>query len=150
MANTHVGLRVEFKNRLGETRVIKGTRTGLRVERVGDTVQSILSPVIAKLLGKKIRKTRKEKGLTLKQVGDRAGFNFPKTRMFEIETAAAYRKDSNPQPIKMSTLYAIAYALKTTPQRLLPSMRNVMKESGIQEATLTRLTSTRIEGAAKK
>ncbi len=143
MANTHDGLRVEFKNRYGETRVINGTRKGLRVERVGDTVLSILSPVIALLLGKKIRKIRKEKGLTLKQVGDRAGFNYSKNRMFEIENATAYRKDSNPQPIKMSTLYAIAYALKTTPTRLLPSMEDVMKESRIQEATLTRLISIR-------
>lgn len=134
---------VTFENSFGEEKTLRKT------ERRGWQVQQDIGPIGAmgrstgRLIGEKIRKIRTEKGMTMRELGIQVLPGYSdyaiKVRIQEIETASKYRKDGQTYGIRIGTLYAIAFALGVTPSSLLPSMEEVMKESGVKLAAKDQL-----------
>lgn len=126
---------VKFEDKYGDEKIIHLTRSGLRVKRTKNTVSLALNAKAAELTSKNIKRKRQELGLTLEDVIIKAGIvsTTPKSRMWEIENNTAKGG------MRLGTLYALAIALNCTPQDLLPSMENVIAESGVeitQQATV--------------
>lgn len=117
----------EFENRYGEKKVIHVTRSGLRVRNNRSTVALELNRKIAVIVGQKIKDRRLELGLSLEEACIRSGLSSttPKSRMWEIENCQAQ------QGLKLGTLYALAIGLETTPDKLLPSLEDVLDETNV-------------------
>ena len=136
MRQTSVGVKsiepkeiAEFENRYGEKKVIRLTRSGLRVKNNTSTVTLELNRKIAELLSANIKKRRLELGLTLEQVAIRSGITSgsPKNRMWEIENNLAKNG------VRFGTLYALSLALEIEPQKLMPSMEDVLQDAKVAE-----------------
>lgn len=121
----------QFVNDLGETRVIhrpKGkTRASLRLLKETDSVTHRLNRAAAILTGQRIKARRTEIGMTLEQLGVRAGLkaNPVKVYVFSIERAA--RREG----VRFGTLYAIALALDCQVWDLLPTTDDVRDAAGV-------------------
>jgi transcriptional regulator with XRE-family HTH domain len=90
---------------------------------------------VADLTAAKIKARRIELNLTLEDVCVKAGMASatPKSRMWEIENCQAKHG------IRFGTLYAIAIALETTPQQLLPTIDEVLAGAIVTSVTETTL-----------
>jgi DNA-binding Xre family transcriptional regulator len=126
-----------FVNDLGETRIIhrpRGkTQASLRLLKETDTVSHRLNRAAAVLVGQRIKARRIEAGMTLEQLGVRAGLtgNPVKVYVFSIEKAARR------QGIRFGTLYAIALALGCSISDLMPTPEEVQAAAGVSlQATL--------------
>jgi len=124
-----------FENRFGETKVIRLTRSGLRVQNNQSTAVLELNRRIAGLLAANIKARRVELGMTLEQVCVASGLvsPTPKSRMWEIENNLAGNG------LRLGTVYALAIALQTTPDALLPTLDEVMAGGSVQQVSETRL-----------
>jgi len=126
----------EFVNELGETRIIhrpKGPRVGsLRVLNPSNSPALRLNRAAASLIGERIRSSRLAAGMTLEQLGVRAGLkgNPVKTYVFAIE------KGKRGEGIRFGTLYAIALALECDVSDLLPTPREVADAAGVAIKTI--------------
>ena len=132
MPNTHEGIVATYKNHYGETKKVRRTRFGWRVEYESPTDIIRLGRAIGAKLGVNIRKARQGAGMTMDELGRKAGLSQhkPKHRIFEIEKAATRRTNGDtetcPQSIKLGTLYALAAALDVEPASLLPPLNEVL------------------------
>lgn len=139
----HVGSRkvteetelASFENRYGEKKIIHITRSGLRVKNNRSTVVIELNRKIAVMMGVNIKKRRLELGLTLEDVCIKAGLSSttPKSRIWEIENSQAK------QGLRFGTLYALSIALETTPEKLMPTLEDVLDGAGIISVSETTL-----------
>ena len=117
----------EFENRYGERKVIRLTRSGLRVKNNSSTVALELNRRVSTLLANNIKARRVALGLTLDQVALKSGITGGKNRMWEIENCLAKNG------LRFGTLYALAMALEISPQMLMPSLADVLQEAKVAE-----------------
>lgn len=121
----------EFQNELGETRIVhrpKGRNVGsLRILKQSDSASHRLNRAAAVLIGARIKAARLSRGMTLEQLGERAGLkgNPVKVYMFSIEKAA--RREG----IRFGTLYAIALALDCSIDELMPPTKEVRQAANV-------------------
>lgn len=120
-----------FLNKAGQPRELRKTRHGWQIKKGVNTVPRMLSRGVAHLLGPKIRKVRRKVGMGPTELALRMGYtsyNIPKMRIYEIEKG---RLGDGNHSIRLGTLYAIAAALGVEVAVLLPSVKEVMSESGV-------------------
>lgn len=128
--NTNANIVATFQDRFGEERKIHATRHGLKVKRRTDTNCQVLSKAISGYIGERIRAVRQRKGMTMEELGLRAGLttggNF-KQRVYEIE------HNQRSIGIRFGTVYQIAIALDVAIEDLMPSTDavKVMTGSGL-------------------
>jgi DNA-binding Xre family transcriptional regulator len=132
---THGKELASFDNKYGEKKIIHITRSGLRVKNNSSTVVLELNKKVAELTAIKIKTRRLELNLSLEELCSKAGIASatPKSRMWEIENNSAKHG------LRFGTLYALAIALETTPQNLMPTVEDVMrgaKIDSVNEKTL--------------
>lgn len=135
--NSNDGMVIKFKDKYGDTRVIRGTRRGLQLQRREYTVSLYLMPVIGRIVGQKIRDERQKAGLSGAELCIKAGLAFgrhPKHRMYEIE------HNTRPHGVKLGTLYAIAAALNIEIGALLPTRQELYDVVGINQSEVTPFT----------
>ena len=121
----------EFVNELGERRIIhrpKGKSAGsLRILNPSNSPALRLNRAAAKLIGARIREARLAAGMTLEELGTRAGLkgNPVKNYVFAIERGARQ------EGIRFGTLYAIALGLNVSVSELMPSAQDVSEAAGV-------------------
>lgn len=118
-----------FEDRFGETRKLRKTRHGWQLARNESTIPIHLARVVAKIIGRKVKAKRIERGLTLEKLATQAGLRTgtPKTRMWEIENnVRAYG-------VRLGTLYALAIALSVDVCELLPTTEEVYKKAKLKK-----------------
>lgn len=142
MQADHRGIRdhgdvATFTDKFGEERVVHRTRHGLKVKRTTKTPVLQMNPVVAGMIGARIRELRKERGWTLKELAIRSGMEsgWPKDRMWAIENAT--RKEG----MRLGTIYAIAMALGVEVTDLMPPVADVRRAAGVREITVPSLES---------
>ena len=123
--NTNLGKEAICTDRYGDERVLRKTRHGWQLKRDGDSYSDILTPVISKIIGEKIRQIRLSKGLSADELARRVGFSGskPKGRIYEIE------KTPRKYGIRLATLYVIATALECEVIELIPSLQKIKEQS---------------------
>lgn len=117
-----------FTTPTGDVRVIHKTRRGLSVKRERSTNVLALTNAAAPLIGKRIREARLRAGLSLEEVGRRAGFRNAnlKNYVWALENPLA----SDRGAFRFGTLYALSFALGVSPHDLLPSTSEVLAAAG--------------------
>lgn len=118
-----------FVDKYGEERTIHKTRHGLRVKRENVTPILALNPVVAGLIGERVRALRIERGWELAELAHRIGVRggHPKNRMWEIE------RGTRGEGIRLGTLYALAIALGVEVTDLMPTVDEVAELARVQE-----------------
>ncbi len=115
-----------FISRTGEEKIIhRNSRGRLAVKHEPSPILSLTNS-IAPLIGQRIKEKRKEIGMTMAELGRRAGLtnHKPKNRIYEIEHGLR-------GGIRLGTLYSIAMVLNIEPTGLLPPMKDVFKNSNV-------------------
>ena len=126
--NSNKGFVVKFKDKYGEKRIIHRGKNGLAIQRQRTTATHKLNPIVAALVGQRIKEERVRQGYTLEELCLRAGLSAttsPKSRMWEIENNV--RREG----LRGGTLYAIALALGVEATDLLPSVKEVSRMAGV-------------------
>jgi len=124
-----------FEDKFGEEKTVhrpKGRR--LRVLKNLDTPVLRMNRVAAELIGQLIRERRISAGLTLEELGERAGLSSltKKQYVWGIEHA------TRGQGVRIGTLYAIARILKCEVGDLLPSVDTVARQSDVTDIQIVR------------
>ena len=114
----------------GEQRIIrkKDSRDGWQIKQEKETPSQIASKELGRFIGQRIRERRLQLGMTMLELGQRAGIRGGndrqiKVRINEIETASKYRNHSlgsEHSGIRLGTLFIIANALDCEMADLLP------------------------------
>jgi hypothetical protein len=122
-----------FEDKYGEEKVIHKTRTGLRVKRTNLTPALAMNQAVSKMIGRRIRLARKEKGWTMQELALRVGMGTgnPKDRIWAIENG------TRNEGVRMGTLYALAHALGVEATDFMPPVEDVAREAGVQNVNLT-------------
>lgn len=134
--NTNAKKTIQFVNENGELKTLHWSRNNNKfvIKHEPRTLPTVLTHAVNELIGPILRTKRQELGLSMGQVGTRAGLmrdtKYAKHRMYEIEKGSKFRKS---QGIKIGTLYAIAHAMKIEPAELLPKLEDVLNLSGAKE-----------------
>lgn len=125
-----------YEDKYGEERVIHKTRHGLRVKRDSQTPILQMNPVIAAMVGRRIRKFRLERCLTLTELATRCGMvgGHPKERIW------AYENATRGEGMRLGTLYAFAMALDVGVKDLLPSVSEVRDAADVHGVDTPQLT----------
>lgn len=121
----------DYTDQYGDKRTIHKTRHGLAKKRPRSTPIIAMSNACAILLGRNIKNARQRTGMTMKQLGDSAGFIDVqvKNRIWSIENPTDGRGG-----IRLGSLYAIACALNVHPADLLPTTDEVLALAGVKIA----------------
>ncbi len=111
-----------FEDKYGETRTIHRGKNGLAIKQEVTTPSLAFNQPVAELIGKRIKKARIARGMTLVELAVRCGMRsgHPKNRIWGIENA------TRGEGIRLGTLYAIAIALDVEACELLPTNEEVM------------------------
>ena len=119
-----------FVDKSGRVREMHNTRHGWRIKQGVNTIPRMLQRGVTHLMGPKIRETRRAVGIGPTELAQTMGYKFQdcKQRIYEIEKGRCGNGDHG---IKLGTLYAIAAALGVEVGVLLPSVKEVMAESGV-------------------
>lgn len=130
----------EFETELGEKRIIhrlKGkTQGALRILNPSNSPSLRLNRVAAQLIGMRIRAKRLERGMTLEQLGTRAGLKGNPVKVYVFAIEQARRHDG----IRFGTLYAIALALSCDVSELMPDPQEVATLAGVDFGATISLT----------
>ena len=118
---------VEFEDKYGERRVVHRDKRGrMMLKRIKRSVSLVLNPVVARMVGSKIRAARRAKDMGPTELLYRAGLvaavGCEKHRIYEIEKAGGRRG----QGVRLGTLFALANALGVEAKDLLPTNAEVL------------------------
>lgn len=120
----------EFVDELGDKKIIhKDHRGRLAFRRNSSTTAALLTQIVAPLIGNRIKKERLKQGMTMRELGEKAGMaaasnKYLKSRINEIEHGMR-------GGIRFGTLYAFALALEVNPRQLLPTINEVLEHCDI-------------------
>lgn len=128
-----------FLDQYGETRVIHRSQgsgnKGLRVMKNGSTPVELLNRAAARLLGRAIKARRQSLGLSLEDLGVKAGLKSGNHKQYVWSIENAMRDKG----VRLGTLYAIAAALDCEPGDLMPSGEEVRRVARVASKTITAL-----------
>lgn len=119
MSQTNV---TTFVDKYGDERVIYRSRSSkMTLKRKGVTPVIEISRALGEMVGARIKRARLRQGLSMEQLGIRAGLatSTPKQRIHEIEHG---RKGDRREGVSLGTIYAIAFALDVPVCELLPTV----------------------------
>lgn len=123
----------EFINEYEEKKIVHRDGRGLlRVKQNREMAAFHLTYFVSKAIGSRIRYARKAKGLTMKQLAERAGLTPSKQRMKEIE-------DCSRNGIRMGTAYALARVLDLEITDLFPTVEEAFEGAAVKIEQVSRL-----------
>lgn len=117
-----------FEDKYGDIRTVHRKPNGrIAVKRETKTTILAFNQEIGQLIGARIKAKRTEQGLTLKELGVKAGITDGdvKNRVWEIENCI------RGQAMRMGTLVAFAWALGCEPGDLFPPVDEIMAACGV-------------------
>jgi DNA-binding Xre family transcriptional regulator len=118
-----------YVDEYGEERAIHAPK-GRRLSRAtnSDTVVARMNRAAAILIGQRIRARRLEMGLTMKELGDRAGLKNANQKAY----VNALEKSSRKEGMRFGTIFALATALHCEVADLLPTTAEVLAGAGVR------------------
>jgi hypothetical protein len=135
MAERTIEVLATFTDKYGDERKIRRVRRNrVQVMMTASTVCLRLNDAAVKRVGAKIKELRKSRGMSLAELGRRAGLSANgdgplKQRMFEIENSLS-------GGARLGTLYSIAIALEVPIGELLPTSEQVLSDADIREQSV--------------
>lgn len=126
-----------YTDAYGEERVIHAPKGGRRlsVAKNSDTPVARMNRAAAILLGQRLRERRLAMGLTMQEVGERAGLRNANQKAYVNSLEKATRAEG----MRLGTLYALASALECDPADLMPARSEVMRGAGVRPVSATTL-----------
>lgn len=127
-----------FVDKYGEERVIHRHKGELKIARRRSSAVHEMTRAAGVAIGKRIKRQRIERGMTLAQLCVRAGLVSvsPKSRMWEIENGT---QDAG---VHLGTLYALAAALGVGIEALMPPVAEVTKSARVRLTSVPQLRRT--------
>lgn len=119
----------EFEDKYGDRKIIhKPKGRSLRVWKDSETPALLMNRAVAVLLGNRIKAARERAGLTMEELGLRAGLASatPKQYVWGIENAV------RGEGVRLGTLYVIAKALNVRVGDLLPEVGEAAEMAGVE------------------
>jgi len=123
----------EYVDKYGDKKVIHCPKgRAMRVFKGEGTALIKLNRATAVLLGEAIRKRRLSLGMSMEELGIKAGLKSatPKQYVYSIEKA------SRQEGMRLGTLLMISSALGVEPGHLLPSVADAMELAGVSECSV--------------
>lgn len=113
----------------GEERIIHAPKgRALRVAKNSETPVNRMNRAAAILIGRRIRQQRLSRGMTMQELGERAGLRNANQKSYVNSLEKATRQEG----MRLGTLFALAIALGCEVADLLPPTCEVLEGAGVR------------------